>query len=172
MKKWFVRQNGFTLIELVLVVALLGIILIITTVNLVRPVSKTKADSVATDIVSIIQEAQTKAINTDTAGTPQAVDWGVHFENNKYILFKGSSFNSSDATNFVVDTPPNISLNSDLPCPSPPGNCNNIVFAKISGEVVGFDETKNSVCVTETATNKSVLLIINFIGVVNVQSGC
>ena len=165
-------SRGFSIIELVLVIALLSIILAITTVTLFRPVAKANLDTVSTDIFSILREAQNKAINTDTSGDVQSNDYGIHFETNSYTLFKGTAYNAGDSSNFKVDTTSNIVLSPTLPCPSPPGDCNNIVFQRVSGEVLAYDDVNNTVCVSETSTNKQTLLIINFLGVVTEQNGC
>ena len=155
------NEFGFSLIELILVIALLGTILTIATVNLFKPVQSAKIDSVSTDVVAILREAQNKAINTDTQGGATASDYGVHFETNKYILFKGASFNAADPNNFVVDAPQGIKFTANLPS-------SNVVFQRISGEVASFDGSKNTVCLTETSSNKSLLLRVNFVGVVDV----
>jgi prepilin-type N-terminal cleavage/methylation domain-containing protein len=171
-EKIYEKTYGFSLIELILVIALVSTILILVTVNLFRPISQTQASNVEADISSVLNQAQNKAMNSDTAGGSSSERYGVHFETDKYVSFVGDSYNSGDSKNFEVDTPNNISLSPTLPCPSPPINCNNIVFEKISGEVVGFDESNNNICVTETSTNKTFLLTINFVGVVDVQEGC
>ena len=165
-------QHGFTLIELVLVISLLGILLAITTVSLFRPVSKTNLKAISIDVFSLLREAQNKAINTDTSGDPQSNDWAVHFESSSYTLFKGTSYSATEPTNFVVNAPSNITISPSLPCPSPPGDCNNIVFQRISGEVLAYDALNNTVCITQASSNKQVLLTINFVGVVNIQDGC
>ncbi|MEX0621891.1 MAG: type II secretion system protein [Candidatus Woykebacteria bacterium] len=166
------RRNGFTLIELILVVSLLSAVLVVTTITLFRPLSKANLDAVASDIAATLREAQDKSMNTDTAGGPQTSEYGLHFETASYTLFRGTSFSQSSPDNFKVNTPSSISLEADLPCPSPPTECNNVVFAKISGGVSGFDNTKNSVCIRETNSNNEQLLRINFLGVVNIQDGC
>lgn len=166
------NTRGFSLIELILVIALLSIILGITTVTLFRPVAKANLNTVSTNIFSLLREAQNQAINTDTSGDPQSNEYGIHFETDSYTLFKGSTYISNDSSNFVVTTKNNISISPSLPCPAPPGDCNNVVFEKISGEVLGFVPANNTVCVTETGTNKQVLLNVNFVGGISVQDGC
>ncbi len=166
------KPKGFTLIELILVIALFSTILILVTVNLFRPIPQTQVGVVSEDISSIINQAQSKAMNSDTAGGASSERYGVHFETDSYVLFVGSSYDSGDSKNFEVLTADNISLLPTLPCPSPPGDCNNIIFEKVSGKVVGFDELNNNICVTETSTNKTFSLEVNFVGVVNVQEGC
>jgi len=166
------KETGFTLIELILVISLLGIILSLTTVNLFGPISKTNLNSVSTDILSVLREAQNKSMATDTDGGPTSTSYGVHFESSSYILFKGTTYVSSDPTNLVVNIPSSFTATPTLPCPSPPGDCNNIVFQKISGGLLNFDELNNTVCVSDNSTNKQKLLTVNFAGVVNVQDGC
>src|SRR4030066_1832624 len=110
MKKTALNTKGFTLIELLLVVSLLGLTLIISTVNLFRPLPKAQAAGVSSDIFSQLRDAQNKAMNTDIGGGTAADDWGIHFESGQYVLFKGNVFDPTDPANFVVDTPTNISL--------------------------------------------------------------
>ena len=171
-KKHPSNSSGFSLIELILVIALLSIILVITTVTLFRPVAKANLDTVSTDIFSFLREAQNQAINTDTSGDPQSHEYGIHFETNSYTLFKGINYTAGNSSNFVVTTKNSISISPSLPCLSPPGNCNNVVFEKISGEVLGFDPVNNTICVTETGTNKEVLFTVNFVGGISIQDGC
>jgi len=160
------RQAGFTLIELILVLALLTTILTLATVNLFKPTAQANIDSASTDVVSILREAQNKAVNTDTGGGVASNEYGVYFEATKYTLFKGTVFNPADPNNFAVNTPQGITLAPNLPGSS-------VVFQRISGEVVGFDSAKNTVCIRETALNKTALLRVNFVGVVDVlQQGC
>jgi prepilin-type N-terminal cleavage/methylation domain-containing protein len=166
------KPKGFTLIELLLVIALFSTILILVTVNLFRPISQNQISSASSEISSILNQAKNRAMNSDSAGGASSERHGVHFESNKYVLFVGDSYDSSDTKNFELLTPNNISLSPTLPCPSPPGDCNNIVFEKISGEVIGFDDLSNSVCVTENSSNKTFLLKVNFVGVVDVQETC
>ncbi|OGY22661.1 MAG: hypothetical protein A2126_01585 [Candidatus Woykebacteria bacterium GWB1_45_5] len=166
MKKTCSRGLGFTLIELILVLALLTTVLAVATVNLFKPASQAKIDTVATDVTSILREAQNKAINTDTGGGATSSEYGVHFEADKYTLFKGSVFNPNDPTNFVVDTPQAITIAPNL-------TSNNVIFQRISGEVLGFDDSRNTVCVRESALNKTVLIRMSFVGVIDVlQQGC
>jgi len=161
-----VKPKGFTLIELLLVIALFSTILVLATVNLFKPLSSAKIESISSDIVSITLEAQNKAMNTHTQGQVLTSPYGIHFETNKYTLFKGAGFNASDPNNFVVDVPQGIVVSSNLPS-------NNVVFQQISGEVIGFDNSRNTVCLKETSSNKTVLIRVNFVGVVDVlQQSC
>lgn len=172
MAKKFWQESGFSLIEVLVVIALLSVVLVFVTVNLFSPNIEAKMGTVSTDIVSITREAQNKAMNTDTQGDLNSDEFGVHFETSRYILFKGSSFDGSDPNNFVVNLENNLSITPSLPCPSPPGDCNNIVFQRISGEVQDYDQINNSVCLSAISTSKDIIISFNFVGVTSVRDGC
>lgn len=171
-KFFFYKQSGLSLIEVIIVITLISIVLVIATTNLFSPTRKAELGRVSADITSILREAQDKAINTDAQGDAATDEFGVHFETDKFILFKGINFVSGDQDNFVVNVGKSLQLTPNLTCPSPPGNCNNIVFQKISGEVASYDQSNNSVCINDTATNKSTLISVNAVGVINVQETC
>ena len=166
------KETGVTLIELIIVISLLSVILTLGSINLFRPYQTATLDAAAENIKSLVREAQSKAINTDTQGDPASDDYGVHFESDKAILFKGATYSNGNPANFEVSLTNNITATPNLPCPSPPGNCNNVVFQRISGEVVNFSGSQNSVCLTEGSSGKNILLSVNFVGVVNTQNGC
>jgi prepilin-type N-terminal cleavage/methylation domain-containing protein len=172
MMKKLAQSQGFTLIEVLLVVSLISISLIVVSVNLIRPLPKAKLDEVSGGIVSTLHEAATKAGSGDTQGGPTSSEYGVHFETSSYTLFKGTTFVQGGSDNFEVSLPAETSLTPNLPCNSPPTDCNNIVFQKISAEVVNFSPSQNSLCVNDLATNKTTRISINFLGVVDAQAGC
>lgn len=171
MRRWgFLSEYGFSLIEILLVISLLTIILAISVPNLFNLSSQANISSISLDIKSLLREAQSKAMNTDTQEQPTTFEFGIHFESNSYTLFKGSSYNSSDPDNFVVSTPNSIVLSSNLKCNSTPLDCaNSVVFSRISGEVINFDLNNESyICISEPSTNKKIKLSLNSIGVVDV----
>ena len=166
------REVGFTLLEVIIVVSLISLILTIASINLFKPTQEASLDTASADVISLMQEAQNKAMNTDTQGDNSSDEFGVHFETQKVTLFKGVVFNSGDQSNFDIDIPSNLNIFTNLLCSSPPEDCNNVVFQRISGEVVGFSDTQNNICITVGSSGKGVLLIVNFVGVINVQDGC
>lgn len=163
-------ENGFSLIEIVVVIAILAIILSFSVPNLFSPLSIEKVNSMANDITANLKDAQTKAMNSETLGTGANSEFGVHFTTNSYTVFIGTVFNPADTNSFSVATPTGLSIIPNLPCPSGPNNCNNIVFSKLAGEVQNFDQIKNSLCLTDSLNNR-ILLTTNFLGVINAQTG-
>lgn len=158
----FSKTSGFTLIEVLTIVSLLSTILVFSSINLFSPVQKAKLDTTSADINSIIREAQNKAISSDTSGVGATDNYGIHFESDKYVLFKGSSYNVGDPNNFVVNIPEGVVI-SQINLPS-----GNVVFRKLSGEVINFDNNLNNICIQEAATGQTVVIRLNFIGVADV----
>ena len=165
-------ENGFSLVEILLVVSFFVIIFSFTTTNLFSPLGREKVNGLSKDVISILKDAQIKAMNSETLGQGVNSEFGVHFSASSYTLFRGIVFNPLDTNNFLVSVPTGLAINPNLPCPASPNDCNNIIFSKLTGEVQNFDQAKNSLCLTDSLNNR-ILLTTNFLGVIDAQtSGC
>ncbi|KRQ88080.1 hypothetical protein ABG79_00247 [Caloramator mitchellensis] len=56
-------KKGFTLVEIIIVLAILGILIAITNINFVRLSQKSKLDSAANDIAAMVKEVYEKSNN-------------------------------------------------------------------------------------------------------------
>src|SRR5690348_3412748 len=94
------HQAGFTLIELVIVLGIVGILFSIATINLVSTQHTTSVSAATDELVADMQTQQTKAMTgtKDTNGNPSS--YGVHFTNSSYSLFQGTS-DPTDTTDFA-----------------------------------------------------------------------
>lgn len=166
------NDRGFSLIEILLVISLLVVILAVATPNLFDPLATEKLSRLTTDITSLLKDAQTKSMSSETFGLGTTSEFGVHFTPTNYTLFRGTVFNPADSNNFTVSVPPGLAVAPSLPCPNGPNDCNNIVFARLNGEVTSFDENLNSICLADNFNN-TILLTTNFLGVIDAQAnGC
>lgn len=163
-------ENGFSLIEIILVIAVLVIIVSLSAPNLFNPLSIERVNSLANDVTTNIKDAQTKAMSSETLGLGATSEFGVHFTSSTYTIFRGTIFNPADTNNFTVSAPNGLIITPNLPCVSSPNDCNNIVFSKLTGEVQNFNQAKNSLCVADNSNNR-ILLTTNFLGVINAQTG-
>lgn len=76
-------MKGFTLMEMILVIAVLAIIFGFSTPFLTNFINRQNLDSVAEELISVLRIAQNKAIMAEKDSF-----WGVDFsEEKKYILF-------------------------------------------------------------------------------------
>lgn len=162
------NSSGFTLIEVLLVIGLLTLLLSLGIVSFGQTNTRLRLESSTSQIVSLLTEARTKAMITDTEGQPTSSVYGVHFEADKSILFRGSSFDSQNPNNFVIPAD-KVTILPNLPC-GVPTDCHNVIFTRVSGEVIGFDPVLNWLCLTSGSS--STKLAINFLGVVDVQGSC
>lgn len=120
-----INNEGFTLVELGVVIGILATLLGLTTISLTSVQQKTSINSTVQTIISDMKAQQIKAMVGDTEGRPLASAYGVHFDTNEYVLFNGSTYSSSDTTNFVVPLP------SNLECTTP----TDVIFSQIGGEL-------------------------------------
>jgi len=153
--------RGYTLIELMIVVGIVGILLSLITINLSRTQSKTSVASVTSEVVAAMKEQQVKAMVGDTEGTASSSRYGIRFETNSYVLFRGSSYSASDPSNVIVVTDPTIQFTNILFPDS------TIIFEKISGEIVGYSSGQDAFTIRHTESNDQNVVELNKLGVVN-----
>ena len=125
------RQSGFTILELVISIAIIALISAAVGMELIAFQRIAALDAAAKDIVSELRSVQNKALSGEDGNSDGAGDsWGVRFSNgtdDTYAEFHGSSFNSANVTgttplsSSVVFTNPASSATKD------------IVFTKITG---------------------------------------
>lgn len=101
--------------------SLLGIV----TINLVGVKQQTSLRTTVNLLVSDLKEQQLKAMVGDTGGRSTADSYGVHFNTDSYVLFHGTSYNSSDTANYTVSLGDNVTVISG----------NDIIFSQVSGEI-------------------------------------
>lgn len=105
--------QGFTSLELVLVVALFGVIIAVTTIPLYSLQTRNALSDGLTGVVDVLRRAETQALSGHFGDR-----WGVHFSDGdgcalpatKYHIFRGSAFASATDTIDSFDLPSNVSV--------------------------------------------------------------
>ena len=121
----FIKQTkGFTLIELLIVLAIILLILIIVLPRFSDIRENQSLKNASENAISILDQARSQSTASIDSST-----YGVHFETNKMVLFKGSSYSSSDPDNIDVPilTPAYISDTSLT------GDAEDVVFDRLKG---------------------------------------
>lgn len=122
--KRLISKNGFTLIEILLVMGVLIILMSMSIAGFRLFEGKTELKSYAQNALTILELARTK-----TLASKDASQYGVRFEQNKYILFKGDTYQEGADDNKVYQLPSRLKINKiDLT-----GGDNAVVFKRISG---------------------------------------
>lgn len=153
------KSNGFTLIEILLAISLFAIASVILLVNITRPKGIADIQSTENLIYATAKEAQSLAM----AGP--AGDYGVHFEQDRFILFEGSTYSPGNSNNLETTLNTNLTIESI----SLPGG-SNIVFSQISGEVQGLSLGQSgSFELKESNTSEKRIFTITSLGAVDVD---
>lgn len=148
------NNKGFTLIEIVLVIAIFGILLGLSAMYYQSTQVRTDIHTQATNIVHYLRLAQSNA-----ASGLNNQDHGVHFESGYYTTFRGSSYVQNDPNNFRMDLPStmtvsNISLN---------GGGSSVIFTKSTGETTNY----GTISLTSAQINKTIPITITEVGTIN-----
>jgi prepilin-type N-terminal cleavage/methylation domain-containing protein len=113
--------KGFTFIEVLIVIALLGLLVGLSIPFYQSFQVSNQLDTTAFEIVQTLRLAQAKAM----AGENEE-NFGVHFESQKFVLFEGDVYQNADPANEVTEIPKTLSVATSFG--------QNIIFSRIKGE--------------------------------------
>lgn len=117
-------RRGITIIEILIVIAVLGIIFSIIIPQFSKMRENQALKNGAQDILSSVNKARSQ-----TLASLNSSEYGVHFQSDKVIIFKGAVFSGGDANNETIDIiTPAIISNIALA-----GGGNEIYFNRLSG---------------------------------------
>ena len=111
--------------EMLIVIVVLGIVTAVVIGGFLMFKRGSELDSASENLLSLLLEARSKTLSSKDSSS-----WGVRFETNRAILFKGTIFVDGAADNNVIAMPPSaeiatIALN---------GGGQNVVFKRLTGE--------------------------------------
>lgn len=118
-------ETGFSLIELLIAVAIIAVIAILIATPLYQAQKRQALNAAVDDVLELIKEARgnTLAARDDSV-------FGVHFETERAVLFKGSTFTEGAADNKEVELDSRVEISEiDLA-----GGSDDVIFRRLSGE--------------------------------------
>lgn len=118
-------SRGYFLLEVLLaisIIAIIGFVSVVSINSFGTDQSLSKSSEMA---VSIIAEARSKSVSSKDASK-----FGVHFETDKVVLFKGNSYSSSDSENVIY----NIDSRSKILSVNLTGGVSDVVFNRFTGD--------------------------------------
>jgi prepilin-type N-terminal cleavage/methylation domain-containing protein len=154
-----VSTSGFTLVELLIVMALIGVLTTLTVVNLVQPQRSASVAGAVEVLVADLRSQQLKSMAGDSQSASAAQAHGVYIQSDRYTLFKGS-YSGGDTDNFVVQ-PDGVSFSTAFAS-------SQISFQKASGEPASFNPSANTITVSNIS-GESKTITVNRYGVVTVD---
>ena len=152
-------NKAFTLIEVALIVAVISILLSISTFNLLNFQDTATLDTTIETFISDLKQQQLKSMSGSTDGNPNANTYGIYLESHRYVLFSGASYNPSDVLNFPIAINDAIIITSTIPQ-------NVLFFSKGSGEVQNFSADSNTITFRHSPSNLQTTITINRYGVI------
>lgn len=154
---------GFSLIELLVVMGVFGLLVSFFSINLIRPQTTSRLLSATDLLLSDLKSQQLKAMVGETEGQLTSGKFGINFSQDKYTLFAGNNFIQGGSSNLVVTLESNLRF-SEINLPQ-----NQIQFATVSGEVVGYEPLQNTLILKDTVTNEQKQITILKLGSFSIQ---
>lgn len=155
-----VRASGATIVELVVVMAFFAILTSIITINVFTARGTSFVEDATKTLITDLRSQQIKAMVSEvpTGSTPDS--FGVYFERTRYVLFRGSTYSSSNLSNFAVSLDENTEVSSIAFSGS------QVVFARGSGEITNFTDGADTIRLRNTVSSDEKTIRLNRYGVV------
>jgi Tfp pilus assembly protein FimT len=153
------NNQGFSFVELLVIMGIITALIMISSVNLFPLKQKVSLSMTIQSLISDIKQQQAKSMNGESYQ-------GVYFNTDQknYILFKGSTYDTSNSTNF------NIGLGDQIIVNSIDFANRQIIFTPGSGEIVGFLPSNNKIILKNTVSGEIRTVNFNkFAVITNVQ---
>ena len=124
------NKQGVTLIELLIAIGILSIVISLSVVSYNKWQQQVFLTNQVGELKSAISKTQQLAV-----ASANDTNWGVHFENNQYIIFKGSSYSEVDPDNEIHDLQGVVIINSASALSDGIGGYGpNLIFSKFTGQ--------------------------------------
>lgn len=123
------QEKGFSILELIIAVGIIAFISTIAVASYYALVSRADLSGNAKNMISTLNLARSETVTSN-----QANPWGVHFETDKYALFKGSTYNAADSSTKIYTIPSSLEI-SDIALN---GGGSEVLFARITGQTTNY----------------------------------
>ena len=148
------HKKGITVIELLIVITVLGIIFSVALPRFSKIRESQVLKDAASDVLSSLNKAQSQ-----TLASVNSSSYGVHFQSDKVIIFKGKVFSASDANNETISITVPASV-SNVTLAGVSGNSGDVYFSRLSGTpsqtgTVTVSTSSSSKVITISATGSA-----------------
>lgn len=144
-------KNGFTLLELIIVLSILGIITLFIFSAFTDYKDTQVAEATVVEINSLIKETRQKTISAETSS-----QFGLHFATSSLTVFEGAVYSASNVTNRIYNFS-NTNIDTEL---SSGGN--DIIFSRLTG----VTNATGTIAVGHSRLNSTTTLIMQTTGLI------
>lgn len=155
-------MRGYTLPELLIVLGLFTVVAGIGLTAFLRGQRSATQAAFVTSVITDLREQQSRAMAGFAGELTDNSDFGIFLASDSYTLFRGSTYNASDAYNHTIE------LNPGLTFANVTFTNSSIVFIQGSGEV-SFASGQNTFQVQDTTNGEIINFSVNRYGTPIVQ---
>ncbi|MBI4992268.1 MAG: prepilin-type N-terminal cleavage/methylation domain-containing protein [Candidatus Harrisonbacteria bacterium] len=149
------KQNGFTVVEVLIAIAVVSVLASLSVAYFNSFLARNELQNESLKVVDSLRRARGQSM-----ARQEDSQWGVHFESNKYVLFKGSSYSAADSYNEEITLPDVLTISTI----NLNGGGSDVVFNKITGETLNFGTTT-----IQNDLNESKNIVINSYGTIEIR---
>ncbi len=150
-------MKGFTLIEILVVIAILVLLSALVWPPFMDFKRNESLRAAVLEVESVLHQARSQ-----TLASQEGLSYGVWFDNDRLVLFRGEEYNEVDDRNVIFILPPVVSIdNIELS-----GDSTMVVFDRLTGEALFFGQID---LVLTSNTNKRKVIEISPAGVIMVK---
>ena len=121
--------NGFTLIEIIIAVSVLGLILIMIILGFSNFLATQKLGQINEDVISFIKKAREK-----TMASEGGFSYGVHITEDRLVIFRAPTYIEGDQNNETYAFPSDFFVSSI----ALQGGGSNVIFQRLTGATASY----------------------------------
>lgn len=129
MTPYMLNRKAFTLIEIVVSIAILLIIVTITTASFLSLNNNEILEKERLNLKTLLEEARMLTLSSKSDS-----EWGVHIEENKYVLFRGTTYTEGATQNREIPIHNRVEVSSV----ALNGGGINILFDRLTGGTIHY----------------------------------
>lgn len=146
------RTAGFTLIEIILVVGILGILFVLLITGISDFAERQSFNSVVTDVRDGVIEMRQRTLSSENDTL-----YGIHVSSTSFTLFEGSAYVFGDPDNTVIEFPGSVTATSSLS-----GGVTSATFTRLTG----IPSATGTITIEDTTSGEQATVTISGTGLV------
>jgi prepilin-type N-terminal cleavage/methylation domain-containing protein len=141
-------KKGFTLVEMLVVLAIIAILLLIATPQFNKFRQAEVLNAASRDVLSSLEKAR-----SNTLSSVNSSEYGVHFQSDQVIIFKGLTYSVGAVTNESISISEPASI-TNVTLGGVSGSTGNVYFNRL----YGAPSTTGTVTISTSSLSKTITI--------------